>query len=166
MVRQVIANHRLVLPNPDGHDPRIARTPEPPPPRLLVDATGVGRPVLDLVRQARMPADVRGATITAGDALSRDGLDYRVPKADLVGTLQLLLGDGRLKWAATLPLRAELEAELADFRVKLTAAAHESYGAWREGQHDDLVLALALASWGLVFAPDAPVGRDALAFGG
>ena len=25
--------------------------------------------------------------------------------------------------------------------------AHDSYGAWREGQHDDLVLAVALAVW-------------------
>ena len=26
-------------------------------------------------------------------------------------------------------------------------AAHDIYGAWREGQHDDLVLATALAVW-------------------
>jgi hypothetical protein len=31
--------------------------------------------------------------------------------------------------------------------VKITLAAHETFGAWREGQHDDLLLAAALAGW-------------------
>jgi hypothetical protein len=35
-----------------------------------------------------------------------------------------------------------------NFRVKIDPlTAHDSYGAWREGQHDDLVLAVALAVW-------------------
>jgi hypothetical protein len=40
-----------------------------------------------------------------------------------------------------------LVRELQNFRVKLTVAAHETFGAWREGDHDDLVLAVALACW-------------------
>ena len=39
--------------------------------------------------------------------------------------------------------------------------AHDSYGAWREGQHDDLVLALALALWAGVNT--RPAGRSAVA---
>jgi hypothetical protein len=31
-------------------------------------------------------------------------------------------------------------------RIDLTTG-HDSYGQWREGQHDDLVLAVALAAW-------------------
>ena len=31
--------------------------------------------------------------------------------------------------------------------VKVTPAANEVFGAWREGQHDDLVLAVAIAVW-------------------
>jgi hypothetical protein len=31
--------------------------------------------------------------------------------------------------------------------VRLTAAAHETFGVWRQGQYDDLVLAVALACW-------------------
>ena len=30
--------------------------------------------------------------------------------------------------------------------MRATASAHESYEAWREGEHDDLVLALACAA--------------------
>ena len=35
-----------------------------------------------------------------------------------------------------------------NYRVKIDPlTAHDSYGAWREGQHDDLVLATAVACW-------------------
>src|SRR4051794_36787501 len=43
-----------------------------------------------------------------------------------------------------------LQEELINFRVKVSLAGRDSYGAsaeWREGNHDDLVLALALALW-------------------
>jgi hypothetical protein len=36
---------------------------------------------------------------------------------------------------------------LTTFRVKITPAADEVFGAWREGAHDDLVLAVAIAVW-------------------
>ena len=31
--------------------------------------------------------------------------------------------------------------------MKITLAANETFSAWRERDHDDLVLAVALASW-------------------
>jgi hypothetical protein len=37
--------------------------------------------------------------------------------------------------------------EMSEMRVKVTAGRHEQYGVWREGEHDDLVLAVALACW-------------------
>ena len=40
-----------------------------------------------------------------------------------------------------------LAGELLNFQVKVTAAAHDTYGAWHESTHDDLVLALALCWW-------------------
>ena len=48
---------------------------------------------------------------------------------------------------ADLPETPTLTAELAGFQMKVTAAGHDQYGAWREGAHDDLVLAVALAVW-------------------
>jgi len=42
----------------------------------------------------------------------------------------------------------ELVKELENFKVKVNIqTAHDSYEAWRESDHDDLVLALALACW-------------------
>ena len=37
--------------------------------------------------------------------------------------------------------------ELLNFRYKITQASNLTYEAWREGAHDDLVLALSLAVW-------------------
>jgi hypothetical protein len=36
---------------------------------------------------------------------------------------------------------------LAAFQVKSTTAATEEMDAWRQGAHDDLVLAIAVATW-------------------
>jgi hypothetical protein len=87
-------------------------------------------------------------TITAGHevTLSEAGR-FRVPKKELVGVLQVLLPARRLRIAQSLPEAAILAKELETFQVKITAAANEAFGAWREGQHDDLVLAVALAAW-------------------
>lgn len=54
----------------------------------------------------------------------------------------------RLKVAASLPEAATLTHELQNFQVKISLdTAHDSYGAWREGAHDDLVLAVCMALW-------------------
>ena len=81
-----------------------------------------------------------------------------MPKKELVASLQVLLQTRRLKVAKTLPEAATLVRELETFRVKVTEAANETFGAWREGQHDDLVLAVALAAWmGERCLPEGPV---------
>jgi hypothetical protein len=116
--------------------------------RLAVDQTGVGRAVVDLLRRLQLPATLTPVTITAGHNASRspDG-SCHVPKIDLVAVLQVLLSTGRLLIAPQLREAQTLARELKSFQVKVTAAANETFGAWREGQHDDLVLAAALACW-------------------
>jgi hypothetical protein len=113
---------------------------------LVVDATGVGTAVIDLLSQAKLsPIAI---TITGGDKVHRESRNrYGVPKRELVGCLQVLLQTGRLKIASALPEAEVLVKELLAFQVKITASAHDVYGSWREGAHDDLVLALALATW-------------------
>ena len=112
---------------------------------LVVDATGVGAPVVDLLRREGLsPVAV---TITGGDTVTRDGTAYRVPKRDLVSRLQVLLQSGRLKIADAIPDARLLVEELLAFRVKITVTAHDTYEPWRERAHDDLVLAVALACW-------------------
>ena len=113
---------------------------------LVVDATGCGRPVVDLLTQAQF--DPVAVSIHGGDSVQHEGRHWRVPKRDLVSVLQVLLQTERLKVAEALPLAQGLVQELLNFRVTIDPrTAHDSYSAWREGQHDDLVLACALACW-------------------
>lgn len=116
---------------------------------LVVDATGVGRPVTEmLVQHGLEPVMViitggHDVTVVKGPA----GLEYRVPKRDLAMAMQLVLQAGRFKVAPALPHAATLKAEFQNFRVKLTKTGHDVYEAWREGDHDDLLLAIATGVW-------------------
>ncbi|MBI3977167.1 MAG: hypothetical protein HY331_03170 [Chloroflexi bacterium] len=114
---------------------------------LVVDGTGVGRAVVDLLRSARLGAPLLPITITGGNVVTTDGAQRNVPKRDLVGVLQVLLHTRRLLIGQDLPEARTLVGELLGFQVKITDAGRDTYGAWREGAHDDLVLALAVACW-------------------
>lgn len=119
------------------------------PPCLVVDQTGVGRPVVDYLRSAGL--DPVGISISGGQTVnrpepSRYPQDLTVPKADLVAVVQMALGNELLK-VAKLPLAATLKAELKNFKLKYSKAGNEQYEAWRSGDHDDIVLALAIALW-------------------
>ena len=102
----------------------------------------LGRPVVDLLWQAGMPAV--SVTITGGQRVSGGNFAWGVPKRDLVTNLQVLLQSHRLRIAADLPLADALADEMLDFRVRVSDAGHDSWGG---RDHDDLVLALAVACW-------------------
>lgn len=116
---------------------------------LIVDATGVGKPILDELHEAKLRPV--GVMITAGDRETREKGTYRVPKRTLVGHLQVALQSGRLRIPKHHRLARTLLEEFQGFRVKITASGHARFGNdvsdWREADHDDLVLATALSVW-------------------
>ena len=125
---------------------------------LTVDTTGVGQPVKDMLN-ARLNSwlekheerEITAAwiTITGGDSVTKvEGGGLRVPKRDLASAPLVLMQNKQLKIAQEMPLAETLKKELLNFKVKINiAAGHDSYEAWREGDHDDLVLAVAMACW-------------------
>ena len=115
---------------------------------LIVDATGVGRPVVDMLRREELDCTIRPVMVTCGQSESEDDGFYKVPKRDLIIGLQVLLQKGILKFAEGLQYGPALVKEMSDMRVKVTTSGTEQFGAWREGTHDDLVFAVALAGWG------------------
>ena len=128
---------------------------------LAVDGTGVGRPVVDQLRKAKPEAILMPVTITAGQTETMDQGFYRVPKRDLIIGLQLVLQRGALQIAAKLPFARKLVEELEAVEVRISPAGNEQYAAWREGTHDDLVFAVALAYWSAQKAyPNGPQGDD------
>jgi hypothetical protein len=114
---------------------------------LCLDGTGVGRNIVDLFRRAKLPSKVVPITITVGGKATPDAGGYTVPKKDLVGAVQLLLQSRRLQIAPQLPEAVTLVKELENFRAKVPPAGTETLESWREGQHDDLVFAVAMACW-------------------
>ena len=129
-------------------------------PELLVDATGVGRPVVDLFKERGL--SYKAITITGGNKVTGIAGGYGVPKRDLVGALEVPFHSGRLKIAAGLHLWETLRTELQTFRRKVSlTTGMDTYEHWRESDHDDLVLAAALACWG---AERRPKGAEVFAF--
>ena len=135
---------------------------------LVVDATGVGRPVVDLMKESGLRP--KGIMITGGDSAtydSRTGFFY-VPKRDLCMGLAVCVQQARFTYPRDFciwdpnprPTADEIAKgatptgtfedfinEVQNFKVKISVAtAHDSYEAWR-GQHDDMVLSAAMGVW-------------------
>ena len=112
---------------------------------LVVDATGVGRGVVDMIRSAGISPIA--LTITGAARVTGSKRAPRVPKVDLIEGLLLAFQSGTIKIAAELEHAPTLSRELTELRRKISANGHVSFGVWREGEHDDLILALAMAVW-------------------
>lgn len=115
---------------------------------LAIDETGVGTAVGDMLVARKLQP--HWITITGGTQAVSAYRRHSVPKRDLATVVAIMLEARRLRIAEALPLAKVLRAELENFQVKISLSGHDSYGAgadWREGNHDDLVLAVALAIW-------------------
>ncbi|MCS3676226.1 hypothetical protein GGP72_000122 [Salinibacter ruber] len=116
---------------------------------LVVDRGGVGESVYEQIasRVEGGAVDLVGVTITGGKKVRPGGPNhYRVPKRDLVAALQVAVQNGEIKAASELELWDTLRDELESFTAEITETGHDSYEA-RQGEHDDLVLALSLPVW-------------------
>ena len=124
----------------------FANQSRPRQPELIVDATGVGVGVVEMLKDRGLR--YRPVSITGGISETGGGGTYHVPKRNLVSRAVAPFEGKRLKIARSMRLVPELVKEMENFKVKVNLqTAHDSYEAWRESDHDDLVLALALACW-------------------
>ncbi len=115
---------------------------------LAVDATGVGRAVVDMFRVADLPVRMVPISITGvTNAHPADRGAWFVPKKDLVAVIQTLIHGDRLYIVPELKDAKILGKEIRQFRVKVTTAGNETFEALRERDHDDMVLSVALACW-------------------
>ena len=118
---------------------------------LVVDATGVGAPVVEMLRAEGPACDISSVTITGGEketgGAGYGGGHYNVPKRDLIASVQLALEKRELRIARGLRDRDALIEELVDVRKTPRESGRDRVGAERSGEHDDLVIALALACW-------------------
>lgn len=125
----------------------LARRPQLEGVRTYLDMTGVGRPVLQMLREAGV-RDLQGISITAAKGIAtRTPSGWNVGKAELVNAVQIEMQTGRLRFGRKVEHVDKLVRELKEFRARINASGNTSFNA-REGQHDDLVLALSYAVFG------------------
>jgi phage FluMu gp28-like protein len=116
---------------------------------LTVDGTGLGGPVVEMLRAAGLGCEITAVTITGGEREGRSrGLSVSVPKRDLMAGVQVALDNGELRIARRLKELGSLVRELVDVRMTSgLGSGRVRIGADGYGEHDDLVIALALACW-------------------
>jgi hypothetical protein len=122
------------------------RSREPYSVRLVVDYTGVGRPAVDLLLEHGLqPVPI---LLTGGSQPVEHDTYITVPVRDLIGSTQRLIEERRLKYPARLPELNRFILEMQTFKRKISLrTGHDSYEAWRESDHDDLVFAVSLCCW-------------------
>jgi len=115
---------------------------------LIVDRTGVGIPVIQMMYQRGL-API-GITIHGGDRVTTSKDNYGVPKRDLVTALLNAYYMKRFKTKSPeeMPIIKEFRDELAGFQMKINKMTlNDSYESWLERIHDDLVMSAAMGCW-------------------
>jgi hypothetical protein len=115
---------------------------------LIIDGTGVGKPVADIFKWHGVTPWCVTATAGIEQTIDAANRTANVPKLVLISRIQSLLFEGRLKVHEQIEDAAAFLAELRDFRVEYSASGHMTYNA-KAGRHDDMVSAAAVAAWRL-----------------
>ncbi len=112
--------------------------------RLVVDGTGVGRALVDMIEAAGLSPLV--VYITAGAKIRREGRRMWTPKGLLLRPLVTGIEGGSVRVAAGLADGPAFVREMGAFKQTLRNGGRVAYEGG--GEHDDLVIASALAVLG------------------
>ena len=113
---------------------------------VVIDFTGLGRPVYDLMKRAGFYHSLNGISITGGVDSTYNAGHFNVPKRELVSNLQIQLQNNSLKIAKGLKEANTLIEELSNFQTKISDTGRDTYGG-RSGIHDDIVMSVAMGAW-------------------
>ncbi len=106
---------------------------------VVIDSTGVGAPIVEMARR-NIPGEVIGLLITAGEKAN----GWNIPKRVLITGLQISFQKKELRLKRGLSFGKTLVEELLNYRVTVTSHKNEVFSPWREREHDDLILSLAI----------------------
>ncbi|OPY45891.1 MAG: hypothetical protein A4E47_00803 [Methanosaeta sp. PtaU1.Bin028] len=114
------------------------------PPEFLLDATGVGVAVRDML--AAKGVRMKAVTITSGETCTRQGPIYHVGKARMIGTFLGAFDAGKVRINPSMPIWPHLEKEMLGFRAEMSSQGRAKFEA-EQGENDDMLFALAMAVW-------------------
>ncbi len=109
---------------------------------IVVDATGVGRAVADMLLDRGLRARVIAVTLTGGGNVHVRDREVSLPRSALHLPLIAAVENNRLRIAEGCPFRGEMAAELLAMRA--TSRGADGRGP---GHHSDLACAVSLALW-------------------
>lgn len=136
----------LIVQNVEEMAEKVRRHPDSDGIALVVDQSGVGRPVVDMLRRRKLSP--RAITITAGTNVAERDDDMTVPKSFIASAFIVAAQNGTLKVAGSLSFARELETEINAFGYTVNRkSATMSYESQKDQVHDDLVIACALPYW-------------------
>lgn len=114
--------------------------------QLLIDGTSLGRVVSDQLDDARCPHVA--VQMVTGQNWVQKGKYCNAGKSLILETLAVMFASGDLRWAKDLPLRKEIEEDLASFQLTETAAGNQVITQSRNsGGHGDMGVSLAICAF-------------------
>lgn len=114
------------------------------PPEFILDATGVGVAVRDMIRAKGVR--MKAITITAGEAFNRQGNFIHIGKARLIGKFLGAFDGGKVQVNPNMPIWPAVEREMLAFRAEMSTQGRVKLEA-EPGENDDMLFALAMAVW-------------------
>jgi phage FluMu gp28-like protein len=115
----------------------------------VLDATGLGSPICELVEKALPLADIKQVYITGGINTTEGSAynEYHVPKGQLLSSLMAAFDSKSIYMTRRSKEIDQIVTELAEFEIHITDSGRDIFDDRGKGHHSDLVIALALAVW-------------------
>jgi hypothetical protein len=120
-------------------------------PHLCMDASGLGAPIRDYLKQSRFfgggkyGRKIYPVVFTGGEAARLDSVthNYNISKSLIISNFLSLMQHHRFDYAPDLEALPLLEKEIASFKYHLTPSGHTGFDA-ESGAHDDLICAICI----------------------
>lgn len=113
---------------------------------LCIDASSLGRVVSDQLTEQNCPH--LAIQMVAGQNWVRKGRYVNAAKSLIIESLSVMFASGDLTFAKDLPLRKEIEEDLASFQLTTTAAGNQVISQSRNASgHGDLGVSLAICAY-------------------
>lgn len=123
---------------------------------LVIDGTAIGRVCSDILHEQGV--DHSAIQMTGGQEWRRSGRYVNASKTLMVENLAVLFASGDLKFAHDLPLRQEIEEDLASFTTQTTAAGNQIITQSRNASgHGDLGIGLIVAGFASQYLADRSI---------
>jgi phage FluMu gp28-like protein len=115
----------------------------------VLDASGLGSPIVEVVSKKLPYADIKSVYITGGINTTEGSEynEYHVPKGQLISGLEAAFDSKAIYMSQHSREIDQIVRELAEFEIHISESGRDTFDDRGNRHHSDLVIALALAVW-------------------